>query len=161
MYQRRTLKPLTPYVAWRPTPAQVEAGIAALELPEPEPVKVRGPNRKDEWKLQVAAKKFLDLAMPPEYEWWANEDFGFVGSIEGARRKARGCKAGKPDFEFLPPSELEFFIEIKTKTGTLTDSQKKLFPRILATGRKIYVCRSMEEVVASLVAQNVPLRVSL
>jgi hypothetical protein len=59
--------------------------------------------------------------------------------------KAEGALAGVPDL-FIP--ELRLYIEMKTATGRLTESQKKVIPRLESAGYQVAVCKGHKEAIA-------------
>jgi hypothetical protein len=117
----------------------------------------RVPNKQHEWKFQKAMATMLRHEMPADVPWWANEDFGHMEPRIARYLKDRGCRPGKPDFTFEPPHRLDFHIELKIGKNGLTDSQKKLFPLIEATGRTIHICRTEQQVRDALAAENIKL----
>lgn len=72
--------------------------------------------------------------------------------------KREGAKAGFPDL-FLPVPAYNsdlierygLFIEMKSKTGTMTTKQKRIFPLLREKGYQVDVCRSWQEAVKVLV----------
>ena len=114
-----------------------------------------------EHSLQVAVKHMLDLILDPGEVWWSAIDHG-VGKLtraEAGLRKARGVKAGLPDFMFLPKGRPLLCIEMKTENGQLSWSQIACANDWLAMGSQgIYVARSLEEVQEILEHCCVPLR---
>lgn len=73
---------------------------------------------------------------------------------EAAWMKAEGMKAGVPDL-WLPcrgvdPSYIGLVIEMKSPTGTLTESQKDWRDRLIGAGWYWALCRSFDEARAEL-----------
>ncbi len=100
------------------------------------------------------------------YLQWALDDDAFAfhvpngGSrhfLEAINLKKMGSTAGIPDLPVLHRGRA-LFIELKTKKGVLSASQKEMIPRIERAGCPVGVCRSLEAVVAFLRQHEVPLR---
>ena len=62
------------------------------------------------------------------------------------RNKKMGLRAGLPDL-FLCVNNSVFFIEFKTKTGIVSDKQKKWHSVLNLTSCPVYVCRSTQEAI--------------
>lgn len=73
---------------------------------------------------------------------------GARNAVTGARLKAEGCLAGVPD-AFLAAARCGkhgLFIEFKKKNGgTLSKSQRDVFPLLEAAGYGVVVCRGFDE----------------
>lgn len=78
------------------------------------------------------------------YRW-----YGKIGSIDGRPRSS-----GIPDL-FIMGRGHAFFIEVKTLKGAMRESQKD-FARAAEGNIPTYVCRSLEDVEAVLVARGLP-----
>lgn len=63
---------------------------------------------------------------------------------ETMRKLATGMKAGASDFVFVMPNRAVFF-EVKTPTGTQSDSQKDFQKQVEALGFEYYLVRSLEQ----------------
>lgn len=64
----------------------------------------------------------------------------------GAQQRALGMQVGFPDI-FLAVARGEYhglFIEMKTKTGKVADTQKDMLFRLSEQGYKVAICRSLE-----------------
>ncbi len=72
---------------------------------------------------------------------------GFRGMQAGMRFKALGVKAGVPDV-VLPVPRGKYYglwIEVKTATGKVSDSQKEWHERLTKIGHFVVVIRTAEE----------------
>ena len=68
--------------------------------------------------------------------------------------KSTGFVSGLPDLVFIKSGKI-LFIEMKNKTGKLTDSQKKMFPRLEKfLDYKIPIARSLDDVLDILASYN-------
>lgn len=108
-----------------------------------------------ELSLQIAVKRFLLLALPPQVEWTASLAGVHLGHTQRAKAKASGLRPGFPDLMFIIDGEVKF-IEMKTATGRLSDEQKQIHAA-LAPG-SVAVCRSLDEVATTLTGWGVRLR---
>jgi len=90
-------------------------------------------------------------------KWWASQHhpailFAIPNAAQrsvglAAFMKAEGLVAGVPDLFFAWPTAQYggLFIEMKTGTGRLTESQKLVIPRLEAAGYKVVVARGWKE----------------
>jgi hypothetical protein len=72
----------------------------------------------------------------------------------GARLKAEGMRAGTPDM-FLAVKRGGFgglWVEMKTLSGRLTDSQTEMGCLLLSDGYSVRVCRSADEAIREITA---------
>lgn len=78
------------------------------------------------------------------YFVYAIPNGGYRTKKTAANLKKEGVRPGIPDihcFVAMPPYH-GLYIEMKTETGTLTDSQEIMIPLIRREGHKVVVCRS-------------------
>lgn len=61
---------------------------------------------------------------------------------------------GWPDLTVITPEGQTFFVELKTKTGRLSNHQKRIHEELTKRGAKIYVIRSLEEAEALLYSDS-------
>lgn len=83
----------------------------------------------------------------PNLVCFAIPNGGRRDAITGARLKAEGVKAGIPDI-FLAKAasgKSGLFIEMKTRRGRVSESQRDLFPLLEAQGYGVAVCRGWRE----------------
>lgn len=118
--------------------------------------------KQAEHALQIDCRHMLDRVLQPGM-FWSGIDHGHsmdrtigrhgkpIGLIEGAKRKARGIKAGIPDFLFFHQARL-FAIELKTVDGMLSDDQKERIRELLANGAEVSVCWTIWQVFDRVVA---------
>lgn len=119
--------------------------------------------------LQEQVSNFLRVALIGVFWHNANEN-KLLGLIPKTHREnllkkmgRLGMKPGVLDItihwfaeEYKHPRSL--YIELKSKTGTVTDNQIAMIASLVALGIPCVVCRSLEEVQAVLKKYNVPLR---
>jgi hypothetical protein len=124
-------------------------------------------------ELHAAVAHALDVLLLPPATWTTF----FAGNVEltgqAAAKLARlGLKRGWPDVLVLHgvlhgielkrvDGTLSRTRTVRTRRGTLriVEGQRDTFPRLEAAGMKIAVCRSVDEVLATLTGWKIPLRV--
>lgn len=127
-----------------------------------------------EQDLHEAVARALDLLLLPPAMWTTFPAGAVPLPAQFAAKLARlGLKRGWPDVLVL--HQRLFGIELKRVGGILSrtrvvrtragamrvlDGQADVFPRLLAAGMAIAVCRSVDEVLAALAGWHVPLRVA-
>jgi hypothetical protein len=82
---------------------------------------------------------------------------GKRGKLEAIRLKEMGVQAGHPDLLIYSPKGF-FLMEVKEPKGTLSDSQKKLFPQLQNMGFDIATVFSVEEGKRALSEWKLPLK---
>ena len=65
---------------------------------------------------------------------------------ESARLKWQGVVAGIPDLLIVGPNGIAHFIEVKTKSGTLSKEQRAIFERMFDLSCPHTVARSIDDV---------------
>ena len=144
---RKPLRPLTPYVPWKPTPEQVAMGVAALEIEQPTKKARKKPGRP-EFTLQCSAVKQLRAMLPANYIVASHCAEG-ASLSEGSRSKMQGQIKGWPDTEVCGDG-YTWRIEWKSQTGVLSPDQKRVHEMLRNAGQSVEVCRSLEDAVAYL-----------
>jgi hypothetical protein len=126
-------------------------------------------------ELHVAVAELLDFALLPPAMWTCFPAGNVPLPPEYAAKLARmGLHSGWPDFLLVHRGV--FGIELKTANGVLSRTrmvrtrrgglreipgQATVFPKLVAAGMCIAVCRSLDEVLGALRDWQVPLRVSV
>ena len=67
-----------------------------------------------------------------------------------AALKSAGLKNGMPDLQLFNKDGRVAFVEVKSATGTLQQSQKDCHAWLIGIGHNVAVCRSVEDVTAAL-----------
>lgn len=123
------------------------AGRAAFQLTTPEP---------PEHELQIDCTTMLQTVLLPNVCWTAI-DHGHtfdmrpgrrgvpIGLLEARKRKARGVRAGVPDYLFWHRAH-SFAIELKTIDGDTSDDQKKFLREMISAEVEIAICRTITSV---------------
>lgn len=147
-------------------PAKKVGGNEAVSPPVFEetkpPKQQKNAGHPHEEAFQVETAAYLDAALPMPGAWWCHiPNQGMFASTRqilsaGARFKRQGLKAGAPD-NLIVWDGRTFFVELKSKTGRISDAQKIVIPAIESAGAPVAVARTLEEVAAALTAWGIPL----
>lgn len=112
-----------------------------------------------EWRDQRGYAAFLSKALPIDAYWTAIDVGRSRNRDEGQLRKARGVKAGIPDF-LIVWRGVTVWLEIKAGQS-LSPVQRTTRDALLANGHKWALCRRVEEIETALLAAGISLRASL
>jgi len=74
-----------------------------------------------------------------------------------AKLKWLGLRPGAPDL-LLVWTDGVGFVEVKAPKGVVSDDQKSVHKTLRAKGHRVSVCRSLEDLIATLIEWNVPTR---
>lgn len=110
--------------------------------------KTRRKPRDEEHRLQAACVRWFRLQYPKmKHNLFAVPNGGKRDAITGAKLKEEGALAGVADLILLKSNRFygALLIEMKTKTGRQSDSQKEWEQKIINDGYKYAVIRSIEE----------------
>ena len=122
---------------------------------------VRNRRQSPEEALQCQCATFMRSAVPvpPDGPAWSavNPIPGKRTVAQGKRAKDMGLRAGVDDW-FLLWRGTYIGIEFKAKRGSESDAQKLWAADLAALGFRRYVVRSLDELVAALNAEGVPVR---
>jgi hypothetical protein len=90
----------------------------------------------------------------PNYICFAIPNGGRRDAITGARLRLEGVLAGVPDIFLAKAASGKYgmFIEMKTKRGRVSESQRSLFPLLEAQGYGVAVCHGWREAVETVTA---------
>lgn len=129
------------------------------DSPPKMPQKTEGHPHEEAFQVETAA--YLDAAMHHSAWWCHIPNQGMFASTRqvlsaGARFKKQGLKAGAPDNLIVWDGRV-FFVELKSKTGRISDAQKIVIPAIESAGAPVAVARTLEDVAAALTAWGIPL----
>lgn len=109
-----------------------------------------------EHKLQMQVKRYLIYCLPATYEWTASAAGVRVTEAVAIKMKAAGVRRGWPDLQFLCPDGVTRYIELKA--GSSLRPEQKDFRDRCAPHNIWALCKSVEQVDATLRAWGVPLR---
>lgn len=113
-----------------------------------------------EQDLQKSVAAFLDRALPSDAVWSAINPVSAKSKAAAGLSKAMGLKPGILDLFILWRCKV-YFIELKSKTGTVSDDQKTIIIRLEIAGAKCAICKTLESVQAQLTIWRIPLKARL
>lgn len=120
-----------------------------------------------ESSLHRTVADLLDWVLYPSTVWTTfPAGWGKLSKSAAGRLKGSGLKAGFPDILiFHPPDIIEnqrrpvvVGVELKVKGRKPSAAQQLMFPRLKMCGVRIFVCQSVDDVIASLHEAHIPLR---
>ena len=106
--------------------------------------------------LHRAVVDYLGRALPKEAVLHHSPNEGLHKPQYRAKQLAKGMRAGWPDIQILYQGRL-ICIELKTKTGGLSEKQTACHREIVLAGGVVTVARSVEEV-EEFLSQLMPLK---
>lgn len=124
------------------------------------------PRKQPERSLQTRVATMLSWMLPPEVPWSSIAHGVYIPGDEnvakriGARLKASGLHRGWPDLILLWRGQ-SAFIEMKSKSGSLSPEQREVHAKIKLAGGVVRVCKSEDEVVAFLADLGIEMRARL
>jgi len=107
--------------------------------------------------LQMQIARYLKIAAP-NLLWFHCPNGGYRNEREARKLKDMGTRPGVADLCFVLPGGLSAFIELKAGKNTQTATQKQFAIEAITAGAGYAVCRSLEEVDATLRTWGVTLR---
>lgn len=112
---------------------------------------------QDEFRLSCVVADHLARALPPRAVWSHFPAGEARSEITGARLKRMGLARGWPDYLILIDGRL-LGIELKASGGKVSDVQRDVGDAFVANGAAWTIARSLDDVEAFLIANDVPLR---
>lgn len=115
-----------------------------------------------EHKIQVSIIRWLRAVMPHALVQHSRNEHGkrgTAGMIAAQTQRAAGVMPGFPDLIVLPYANVgPFFLEVKSKTGSVTSVQTQVHAMLRGLGYKVAVVRSIDDVRAFLTAEGIGFR---
>ena len=128
--------------------------------------KQRRRNKQPEQILQKQVAQFLHAALDPARVWWTAIDHSTKDALHAKIKHGMGVKAGLPDIWIVwravgdvaeaPPHLM--CIELKSLRGVMSDAQDALSATLWNLGVPVYVCDTLDGVIAALKEHGVPMR---
>ena len=117
-----------------------------------------------EQEFHIAVETMLCSIIDARRCWWCHIPNEGVRSQAALAILCRmGLKPGAPDYVIVVevPGEWAraFFIELKFDDGVLSDNQIRCHTALNRIGGKVYICRSIDEVLRALTIERVPTRI--
>ena len=106
--------------------------------------------KRPELKLHFAVAAYLRHALPPEVVAWHTPNGELRDPRTAAKLKGMLVVPGVPDFTLVLPNGQTAFIELKAGDGQLSPEQIEFRQRVVALRCGYAVCRSLDEVEATL-----------
>ncbi|HQO65733.1 MAG TPA: VRR-NUC domain-containing protein [Spirochaetales bacterium] len=100
----------------------------------------------EEDRIQAAIVQALSL-LGVYFFYVPNSEAGAVSAAKASRLKAMGLRSGVSDLVLIGIDGRAYFLEIKTATGKLSESQKKFQALCQAKNWPYAVARSVDEAV--------------
>ena len=119
------------------------------------PLKLTHPDPTED-QLHEAVRKLLDVALPSNACWFTVEHRNARDATEGAKRKARGVRAGVPDI-LICYGRVLHTIELKARTGSLSPAQIAMRSELIGAGAYWSLCRSTDDVLKVLRDWGIPI----
>jgi VRR-NUC domain-containing protein len=113
--------------------------------------------RREEWLEQVKLARLLAKWMDPASSFWTATDPVAPSVTSGAMRKKRGVKPGVPDVLVWYCGK-SIAIELKSRRGQCSPSQRLAREALLRAGAQWWVCRSATAAMWALCESGVPFR---
>lgn len=110
-----------------------------------------------EWKEQVRLAQLLNNWLDPIRVCWTATDPVAASVTSGFLRKKRGVRPGIPDVLVWYCGQ-SITIELKSRHGQCTPSQRAMRTELVRAGVQWWVCRSAISAMATLYAAGVPFR---
>lgn len=111
--------------------------------------------KPSEYKIQVALLDYLAIAGRRDLHWFAIPNQSNRHIRNATKMKAEGMRAGSPDLCFLLPEGRVGWLEMKTRTGSLSPAQKQFRDRALSLGHFWAMARSVDEALPHLTTWGV------
>lgn len=111
----------------------------------------------EEYDLHIAVVNYLEVMALPEIIWYHPPNGERRDVKIGAKLKRMGAKAGVPDLKFTLHDGRDAYIELKSLSGRLNDSQKRFKAKCLSYDPPVpYVeCRTLDETIKALEAWGI------
>lgn len=111
-----------------------------------------------EAQLHRAVSDFLSVALGG-CAWFTTIPLGGGGRIRGAVLRGRGVKPGTPDLLIVDGGRC-CWLELKARRGRVSPEQVECHAALRRAGSAVAVCKSLDEVIATLNLWAVPLKLS-
>lgn len=114
--------------------------------------------RPSESMIQVAIMAYLRSVLPKSCQVFSTQNGLRTTPRQAAKAKAEGMMSGVPDIVICRPTGLVAFMEIKSKTGSLSPSQREFRDWCGSYSVPFAVVRSVDDARAALRSWNVSTR---
>jgi hypothetical protein len=122
------------------------------------PINLPGSATEDQFHLAVAELLDWVLRMPTFFTTFP-AGYGKLSKGMAGKLRAKGMRAGMPDIMIFHPAGLVtrcVGLELKVGRNTTTSKQRETHELLRATGVKCYTIRTLNDVLAALIASDIP-----
>jgi hypothetical protein len=119
-------------------------------------VQRRRNSRREEWREQMKLSVLLDKYLPDSI-FWTSLECKPISRISGIFQKKRGVRSGLPDL-FVLDGGRPIFVELKSRAGVATKSQKQVRVELLPAGATWWMARSARAAMMALHLSGVVFR---
>ena len=129
--------------------------------------RVKRRNKHPEQRLQQHVAALLHAALDPARVWWTAIDHSTKDALHAKIKHGMGVKAGLPDIWIVWRARTVdniivhphiLCIELKSLRGVMSDAQDALSATLWNLGVPVYVCDTLDGVIAALKEHGVPMR---
>jgi hypothetical protein len=122
-----------------------------------EAAKARRRYRREEWATQTTLARLLTRYLDPQTVFWTSLENKPSSRLNGLLQKRRGVRSGLPD-TMVVYSRRAVFVELKSKAGVASKSQKQVRAELVAAGARWWMARSVGAALTALHRSGVPFR---
>lgn len=97
------------------------------------------------------------LLLPPAFYTTFPAGWGWLPKATAARLYRCGLKRGMPDVLIFNTNRV-VGVELKVGTNSATSDQRNMHAKLWAVGIRVYVCRSLEDVIGVLELESIPMQ---
>ncbi len=115
--------------------------------------------QRPEQLLQANLVRFLNIALTGETFFFAVPNGGWRSATEAAIFRGQGVKAGVSDLIIIHKGHA-FGLELKSDKGELSFSQRLAHEALRQAGMRIGIARTLDEAIAFLKTNGIPLRLA-
>jgi hypothetical protein len=116
-------------------------------------------HRRDEWRTHTSLTLRLHALLDPQAVFWTSLENCPSSWLNGLLQKKPGVRGGLPDLMFIPlAASKPTFIELKSKAGHASKSQKQIRAELVAVGCQWWMARSVRAALMALHRSGVPFR---
>ena len=133
---------------------RIETGEAR---PDFAAVAARRKARQWEGREQRKLVRLLRRLLDPSCTFFSSLENKPMTAVSGALQRRRGCRSGLPDLMTLWPGRV-VFVELKSKTGYLSATQKETREELLRAGAGYWVAMSATAALTALLRSGAPFR---
>ena len=122
-----------------------------------EGAKARRHYRREEWATQTTLARLLTRYLDPRAVFWTSLENKPSSRLNGLLQKRRGVRSGLPD-TMVVYRRRAVFVELKSKAGVASKSQKQVRAELVAAGARWWMARSVRAALTALHRSGVPFR---